>query len=401
MSALFGRFLLCRTSSSQVNSLCTKLSTATSTPSNRFKSSTSQDSIKHKTFSEDDKKDFMKVFPQLNKQLSFQNLPKDLVDLLGNHINKCIDYNVPDGKKTRGLSVPYTYKLLIPQHQHTEQNIRLSIILGWTVEFLQAFFLVADDIMDHSETRRGKNCWYKESHIGLTAFNDSILLESFVFSILKEYFDQNSNYVHLLDLMHQVVQYTSLGQALDLQSVQIFQKNIGSEECVDHFTMDRYKATVKYKTSYYSFYLPIALAMRLANIQDQNLYLKAEQILLNMGHYFQVQDDFLDCFGDPKITGKIGTDIQDGKCSWLVVNALQRANQAQKKELAKRYGSSKEEDVEWVKKLYTDLHIVQMFNKYEKDFYQDITADIHQIKKDELPHQIFHSLLATIYKRNK
>ncbi len=41
------------------------------------------------------------------------------------------------------------------------------------------------------------------------------------------------------------------------------------------------------------------------------------------------KDDYIDCYGDPEITGKIGTDIEESKCSWLVVQALKKANPEQ------------------------------------------------------------------------
>jgi geranylgeranyl pyrophosphate synthase len=44
----------------------------------------------------------------------------------------------------------------------------------------------------------------------------------------------------------------------------------------------------------------------------------------------QIQDDYLDAFGDPEVIGKIGTDVEDNKCSWLVVQALERATPEQR-----------------------------------------------------------------------
>jgi farnesyl diphosphate synthase len=71
-----------------------------------------------------------------------------------------------------------------------------------------------------------------------------------------------------------------------------------------------------------------------------------------MGEYFQIQDDYLDCFGDPEVIGKIGTDIQDNKCTWLVVQALQRCTPAQRKVLEHNYGQWDDKKVAKVKALY-------------------------------------------------
>lgn len=85
---------------------------------------------------------------------------------------------------------------------------------------LQAFFLVSDDIMDGSETRRGRPCWYKVDNLGLAAVNDALLLEATIYSILRKNFSDKPYYAKVMEVMHDVTYKTIFGQSLDTRTGQ-------------------------------------------------------------------------------------------------------------------------------------------------------------------------------------
>ncbi|KAK0153528.1 Farnesyl pyrophosphate synthase [Merluccius polli] len=126
----------------------------------------------------------------------------------------------------------------------------------------------------------------------------------------------------------------------------------------------------------------------------------AKHILLEMGEFFQIQDDYLDCYGDPAVTGKIGTDIQDNKCSWLVVTALGVMTPVQRAELEASYARHDEASVQKVKTLYNTLRIADLYHKHEEESYQRLQKLIAQHAQN-LPHSVFLNFAKKIYKRNK
>jgi len=89
----------------------------------------------------------------------------------------------------------------------------------------------------------------------------------------------------------------------------------------------------------------------------------------SLGIAFQVQDDYLDAFGDPKKFGKEpGGDIKANKKTFLLVQALSIANDAQKKELKRLMDGNTKDKTEKVLQLFQDCKVnewaLQLKNKY-------------------------------------
>lgn len=289
------------------------------------------------------------------------------------------------------MSVPDSVSQLL-NRPLTDEEFQMSATLGWLTELLQAFFLVSDDIMDGSITRRGEPCWYKQPGVGMIAINDAFMLESGIYLILKKRFRSHPAYMDLVELFHEVTWQTELGQLCDLITA--------PEDHVDlnNFSMDKYTFIVIYKTAYYSFYLPVAMALHYLQMATPETLKQAHDILIPMGEYFQIQDDYLDAFGDPSVIGKIGTDIKDNKCGWLINQALLIATPEQRKLLDENYGQKDDAKEAKVKQLYNELQLQRRYQEYEEKRVGELRKMMDGIENEGLKGAL-EAFLSKIYKR--
>ncbi|XP_062218569.1 farnesyl pyrophosphate synthase-like isoform X2 [Phragmites australis] len=304
---------------------------------------------------------FRRVYDTLKDEL-LRDPAFDFNDDAIRWLDGMLDYNVLGGNLNRGLAVIESYKLLKAGSEPSEEEVFLAYILGWGIEW-----------------------------VGLIAINDGLVLRSQISQIFRRYFFGKIYYVDLLDLFNEVEFKTTSGELLD----QII-TNEGRKD-LNKYTVHIYRRIVEYKTAYYSFYLPVACALLLSG-QSLDDYVQVKKILVEMGVYFQIQDDYLDCFGDPDVIDKIGTDIENFKCSWLFVQALQRADDKQKDVLFENYGKPDPACVAKVKALYKELALERVFSEYERESYEKLISDI-EAQPSETVQAVLKSFLHRIYKR--
>ncbi|VWU49495.1 geranylgeranyl pyrophosphate synthase, putative [Hepatocystis sp. ex Piliocolobus tephrosceles] len=320
-------------------------------------------------------------------------LEDDVKHNLSKYYKTLFDYNCLGGKNNRGILVTLIYEY-VKNREINSLDWEKTACVAWCIEILQASFLVADDIMDNGESRRNKHCWYLLKDVETkNAVNDIFLLYNSIYKLIEIYLQNESCYNDIISAFREATLKTIVGQHLDTN---IFSKkysdidrdiDLENIDVPEHVTINTkminfniYKNIVIHKTAYYSFFLPIICGMLLAGISlDNIMYKKIENISCLMGEYFQVQDDYLDFFGDFNKTGKTRSDIQNNKLTWLLVKVFELCTESDKTIIINNYGRNNVSCVKNIDSLYEKYNIKKHYNQYKEAQKDKILEAINQL----------------------
>lgn len=186
------------------------------------------------------------------------------------------------------------------------------------VEVFHNFTLIHDDIMDDAPLRRGKETVHEKWDI-----NTGILSGDAMLILAYQYFENYEPIVFqkLAQLFSKTALEVCDGQQLDVDF-----------ETRNDVTINEYINMIRLKTS-----VLVAAALKMGAIVAETTEENANLIYdfgLNLGLAFQLQDDYLDTFGDPKTFGKqVGGDIIENKKTYLYLKSLEVADEVDRGKL--------------------------------------------------------------------
>ena len=257
------------------------------------------------------------------------------------------------------------------------------------LEVFHNFTLLHDDLMDKAEVRRGKTCVHLKWDDNTAILSgDNMLVLSFKYMMECD----ETKMPAVMRLFTRTAIEIDEGQQYD---VDFETRNDVTE--AEYIEMIRLKTSVLLACA-----LQIGATLADAPKQDaEALYHFGE----SLGLAFQLQDDFLDVYGDPAVFGKkIGGDILCNKKTFMLINALLHASEEDQAEL-QRWIESKdcnpEEKIKAVTALYTKIGVDRMAQERMNAYYTEAKACLDKVDMPEERKQVLREIALELMGRQK
>lgn len=308
--------------------------------------------------------------------------------------------NLPYNRKPESLYEPIKYVLsmggkrirpvlmLMSYNLYKEDPERI-LMQAVALETYHNYTLLHDDLMDNADMRRGKTTVHKKWDA-----NTAILSGDSMLVVAYQRMAQcpQDKLKEVIDLFTETALEIGDGQQYDMDF-----------ETRTDVTEDEYIEMIRLKTS-----VLLACAMKIGAIlagapteDADNLYKFGEQ----MGLAFQLQDDLLDVYGDPKVFGKeIGGDITCNKKTYMLINAYNRANAEQRAELLKWISAKdfdRKEKVAAVTRLYNEIGIRQLCEEKINFYFEEAKKYLAKVNVSDERKSILKLYADDMMKREK
>ena len=256
------------------------------------------------------------------------------------------------------------------------------------LEIYHNFTLLHDDLMDNADVRRGKPTVHKRWDANTAILSGDVMLT------LADVYMSRVDDAHFREVMatfHATSIEIAEGQQYDMD----FETRTDVTEA-EYIEMIRLKTSVLLACA-----LKIGAILGGATKEDaEHLYRLGESI----GLAFQLRDDYLDVYGDPKVFGKkVGGDILCNKKTYLYINALRLADKEQRAALdywATATDIVPEEKVAAVTAIYTALGLPEMSRDIEERYYLRAQASLEALSVAEEKKLVLREFMAALMERN-
>lgn len=256
------------------------------------------------------------------------------------------------------------------------------------LEIYHNFTLLHDDLMDNADVRRGKPTVHKRWDA-----NTAILSGDVMLTLADVYMSRVDDecFREVMSTFHRTSIEIAEGQQYDMDF-----------ESRDDVAEEEYIEMIRLKTSVLlACALKIGAILGGASKEDaEHLYRLGESI----GLAFQLRDDYLDVYGDPKVFGKkIGGDILCNKKTYLYINALRLADKEQRAILdhwAAASGYNPEEKVAAVTDVYNKVGLPAMSRAIEERYYRKALASLEALSVSEEKKSVLREFMANLMERD-